>query len=279
VYRPDKAKKNIVITASGIKHNIALMQDVVNTDGSRGQMEMNDYKDGHYDFLQDLASMGAAEAKFWARNSIEINLDIGNLTSDENDPTVLEQLDKLGTTQFFDYAEQIYINFDYPTPPPASTTDIISYSGKPKAVPRPQDCAPIDVNTPAVIFMTQLICRIVKLKSLNRLVVTLRTPLTSDTSITAEQLNYVVPFMMLEDWTLYWQAVYLKTPQIIPHKSWATRYLGAQWLKVHEEFAKVWEDVKKEYDAQFPEKITSVSQGSKGKGKRKRRVEMRQQGR
>jgi len=278
VYRPDKARKNVIITASGIKHNIAQMQDVINADGSRSQVELDTYKDGQYDLLQDLARMGASAAKFWARNSVEISIDMRTFVVAENSPTVLEQLDKLGTTQFCDHAQQVYINLDYPTPPPVSPTELVKYSGKPKAVPRPQDCTPIDVNTPAVIFMTKLICRIVKLKSLNRLVVTLRTPLTSETSITAEQLNYVVPFMMLEDWTLYWQAVYLKTPQIIPHKSWATRYLGAQWLKVHEEFAKTWEEVKTEYDAQFPVKATQLPQGAKGRGKGKRRAEEKREG-
>jgi len=268
VYRPDKTKKNVIITAFDIKHNIAQLQGFVNADGSRGQFETNMYKDGHYDFLKNLASMGShEEAKFWARNVIEININIGSLDSAlaPNTPTILTQMETLGD-RFHRHAEQIHINLDYPTSRPSPGTDMVKQSGRPKAVPRPQDSQPIDVNTPAMILMTSLIYRLTKFKSLTRLAVTMRTPLTSGTSVTAQQLNYVVPFMILEDWSLYWQAVYLNIPQLIPHKSWATRYLGEQWFKVHKDFAEKWVEIKKQYDAKFPGR---VSGSPDGEGKRR----------
>jgi hypothetical protein len=228
------------------------------------------YNDGHYDFLNDLSSMGShKEAKFWARNVVEVNINIGSLDSAlaPNTSMILTHMDKLGD-RFYQHAEQIQINHDYPSPQPGTTTEVIKFSGRPKAVPRPQDSQPIDVKTPAIILMTRLICRLSKFKSLTRLAVTMRTPLISGTSVTAEQLNYVVPFMILEDWSLYWQAVYLNTPRLIPHKSWATRYSGEPWFKVHEDFAEKWVEVKKECDAEFPGRA-SRSRSPDGKVKRR----------
>jgi hypothetical protein len=206
------------------------------------------YNDGHYDFLNDLSSMGShKEAKFWARNVVEVNINIGSLDSAlaPNTSMILTHMDKLGD-RFYQHAEQIQINHDYPSPQPGTTTEVIKFSGRPKAVPRPQDSQPIDVKTPAIILMTRLICRLSKFKSLTRLAVTMRTPLISGTSVT----------------------VYLNTPRLIPHKSWATRYSGEPWFKVHEDFAEKWVEVKKECDAEFPGRA-SRSRSPDGKVKRR----------
>ena len=75
------------------------MQALGNADRSRGQFETEKYKDGHYDFLKDLSSMSSQEeAKLWARNVVEVNINIGALDSAlaPNTPTIRTQMGKLG---------------------------------------------------------------------------------------------------------------------------------------------------------------------------------------
>jgi len=154
------------------------MQSFIHADGSRVQFETDKYKEGHYEFLADVSSMSAPEkARFWARNVVEVNIDIKALDSalDPNCPSILTQMDKLYDS-FYQHVEQIHINLNYPTPQASAGTAIVQNAGRPAPFPFLKESPPIEVNTPAMLLLTRLICRLTKLKSLTQLAVTMRTP-------------------------------------------------------------------------------------------------------
>lgn len=97
----------------------------------------------------------------------------------------------------------------------------------------------------------------------------MRTPLTSGITITPEQLNYVVPFMILKDWRLYCQAVYLSTPQLITDQSWGTRYLVERWCEVLEGFREVWDELERR---EWQKGWKQENGKGKGKGREKKRL-------
>jgi len=104
--RADLSKKDVIITADTIIHNIVEFDELSTLSTRNGtstatstliltasskdvlRVATNKYSAGHYKFTDDLQAMGSKQKSFWSRNSVEIVVDFGTF------PAGIENLSK-----------------------------------------------------------------------------------------------------------------------------------------------------------------------------------------
>jgi hypothetical protein len=224
ITRPDRTKKDIIISPRGIERNIVRQVGQLGKDKKYHWVNTNEYDYGVYDLAADIKTMTKDERKaFWANNFVQVDLDV---TYVEGVSEILENMDKLGKV-FTENVNKIFINLIFPE----------EYDVE----PRRKRLSVMAV--PTIAALVPLVHKVASFQSLHRCVVTLCTPPGSSVRLWRDWLKWLdhaVPFLELppSSWRLDWLPQGLK-PDVLPEPVYGEHrhLLNVQWGKVQKEKA------------------------------------------
>lgn len=221
ITRPDRSKKDVVISPMGIERNLVEQKGKMGADKHWHWANTTKYDFGVYDLPADVKSMSDADQKaFWVDNYVQIDLDVTYLTGVNE---VLQHMEKLGKV-FTENVGNLYINLIFPEEYPV------------QRYPKGQ---PSVMVMPSIAALVPLVTKVASCSALKRCVVTVHPPPGSDSGVTWKQwwawMDHAVPFMELGKsyWRLDWLPQGYKKDALPERVDGDTRHhLNIEWARV-----------------------------------------------
>jgi hypothetical protein len=243
VTRADKSKKDVIITFSGISHNVVRVKQMCPPSGASYYVNTDEFLPGNYNFVDTLTKKTNKESiAFWTGNWVEIIVDINELNRDEGGKGkeheeevwkkqigTVEMMNKLGP-DFIKYTRTIIISIQFPQP------------ANHRAPNKVTNVTKAQQESPAYQAIQNIANMLKEFQSLRKLDIVLYTPAYTRNPLTLEQLNYALPFYELPftGWELKWQNTYMSRPETV--LGWPIMYLDIERGKIDREIERAMEE-------------------------------------
>jgi hypothetical protein len=243
VTRADKSKKDVIITFSGITHNVVRVKQMCPPSGVSYFVNTDEFLPGNYNLVDALMKKTNKESiAFWTGNWVEIIVDINELNRDEGSKGkehedeilkkkigAVEMMKKLGP-DFIKYTRTVILSIQFPQPANLRAPNKITNLTKAQQ------------ESPAYQAIQNIANMLKEFQSLKKLDIVLHTPAHTRTPLTLEQLNYALPFYELPftGWELKWQNTYMSRPETV--LGWPIMYLDIERGKIEREIGRVMQE-------------------------------------
>lgn len=187
-YRPDKTKKDVVISSTGITRNASRFVDTI-SNGRNKYVDTQEFAPSKYKVAAAVQDMESSERQeFWAKNHVEIQIPIAALVLPNGGDEIyriVRHMDSLGEA-FTHHLENVFINMSFPT---EST----------------HDSSTNVFEVQSIKALQPLVEKLKTFKKLKFTCINIITRNSGDTPCLWEWLQYAAPFGYLPyQWHLYW---------------------------------------------------------------------------
>ncbi len=269
INRLDRASRDLIITATGIKRNAARFTRTFDKYGNSNEVTVEQIYDApEYDFVTDYKSWSREEKKaFLAKNFIEIKFDLktpkeeaealqrARETGDEDwtHDTAIDTIEALGP-EFAEFAKKVVVTMVFPhnrhVPAPKSEPTESFKRKEPKnyiivpvslMVPQPPTMMPnfysppADVTSPNFLFLFRVAAHIETYTLLSHLTIILVVPANNRMPVTMPQLYHALPFydLTFTNWDIKYLPERLSIPLLVT--GWALGQLDRERNRVAKE--------------------------------------------